>query len=107
MGAGRRLLPWILALAGLVFPLVASTLAVWPVTASWVVLLALVWVAGRRLRLSSGQQLGMALTALPVLFVLAWEGGWFLIPADLAWLIVEFVDWKTIEHRESSTAARP
>jgi hypothetical protein len=24
--------------------------------------------------------------------VLAWEGGWWLIPADLAWLVIELTD---------------
>ena len=29
---------------------------------------------------------------LPVLFLLGFLGGWYLIPADVAWLLVEFAD---------------
>jgi hypothetical protein len=29
---------------------------------------------------------------LPVLLVLGFVGGWCLIPADVAWLLVEFAD---------------
>jgi hypothetical protein len=29
---------------------------------------------------------------LPVLFVLGFIGGWYLIPADVAWLMIEFGD---------------
>lgn len=31
---------------------------------------------------------GMLVALLPVLFMLAWWGGWWLIPADLAWLVL-------------------
>ena len=29
---------------------------------------------------------------LPVLFLLGFFGGWYLIPADVAWLRIEFAD---------------
>jgi hypothetical protein len=32
------------------------------------------------------------LVLLPLLLITAWEGGWLLIPADLAWIAVELAD---------------
>ena len=29
---------------------------------------------------------------LPVLLVLGFVGGWYLIPADVAWLLIEYAD---------------
>ena len=29
---------------------------------------------------------------LPVLFVFGFVGGWYLIPADVAWVLAEFAD---------------
>jgi hypothetical protein len=29
---------------------------------------------------------------LPVLFVCGFIGGWYLIPADVAWLLIEYAD---------------
>jgi hypothetical protein len=34
-------------------------------------------------------RIAVAIIVLPILFVLAWEGGWWLIPADLVWLVIE------------------
>ena len=34
-------------------------------------------------------RIALAVGTLPLLFVAAWEGGWWLIPADLAWLVIE------------------
>jgi hypothetical protein len=39
---------------------------------------------------------------LPVLFLLGFVGGWYLIPADLAWLLIEFGD-----RRRDTTLSAP
>jgi hypothetical protein len=46
-----------------------------------------------------------ALIALPVLVLpLAWWGGWWLIPADLAWLLVTALDGRAERRAEDPTA---
>jgi hypothetical protein len=85
-----RSVPWLLALAGLAVPLLGSGFVLWLPIAVWLVILALIWVV-RRAALPRGRtsRVALALGLLPVLFLLAWEGGWWLIPADLAWLVIE------------------
>lgn len=87
-----RTVPWLLALAGLVIPLVGSGFVIWPLVLAWLVVLALVWLFGAAVAPTRSHRIGAALLLLPVLVVLAWEGGWWLIPADLAWLAMEVVD---------------
>jgi hypothetical protein len=85
-----RAVPWLLALAGLAIPLVGSHFVVWPFVAVWLVTLALLWIFGRP-ALPRRRSLRIALAAgtLPLLFLAAFEGGWWLIPADVAWLAIE------------------
>jgi hypothetical protein len=93
MRLGVRAVPWILALLGLAFPLAGSGLSIWPLVAVWLILLGVVWLVGRfvlpRDRLL---RVGLGVGVLPVLFLTFWEGGWWLIPADLAWLLIEWRD---------------
>ena len=83
-------LPWLLALAGIAIPLVGSGFAVWPVSLAWLLLLGVAWTLGRA-ALSGHRRarIVVAIALLPALFLLAFEGGWWLIPADLAWIAVE------------------
>ncbi len=53
---------------------------------------ALVWLIGRTIETTRAQRMAAALILLPVLVLLAFEGGWWLIPADLAWLAIEGLD---------------
>ena len=85
-------IPWSLALLGLAIPLVGTGFVVWPVVTVWLVVLGSVWLFGRHLLMTRKQRIITALVALPVLFLLAFEGGWWLIPADLAWLAIEILD---------------
>ena len=87
-----RELPWLLALLGLMVPLVAGGLVLWPLVAAWLLILVLLRVLGgtvlpkdRRVRI------GLAIAALPLLVLLAFAAGWCLIPADVAWLVIEVV----------------
>jgi hypothetical protein len=73
---------------GLAVPLVGSRFGLWLPISVWLVVLVVAWLASRWLTPSREQQIIGAVVLLPVLFLLAWEGGWWLIPADLAWLAV-------------------
>lgn len=87
-----RMLPWVLALVGLAVPLIGSGFALWPATMAWLILLGLVWVIGRTQPQTRRARIGFAVVLLPVLFLAGWEGGWWLIPADLVWLVIELAD---------------
>jgi hypothetical protein len=84
-----RMLPWLLALVGLAVPLVLSGFALWLSFVAWLIALGLVWVVGRRQASTRRGRIGFALVLVPYLFL---EGGWWLIPADLAWLVIEVAD---------------
>ncbi len=100
MLARVRSLPWLLALVGLSIPLIGSRFVVWPIVAAWLAALAIAWLVARQTRpRHRGARIALALALLPVLFLLAWEGGWWLIPADLAWLVIELTD----HHRAAAT----
>jgi hypothetical protein len=92
MAVRLRAVPWLIALACLVVPLVGTGFVVWPVVLVWLVVLASLRLFGGGLVPTRRQRIVAALLALPVLFVLAFEGGWWLIPADLAWLAIEVMD---------------
>ena len=87
-----RMLPWLLALVGLAVPLVGSGFALWLSIVAWLIALGLVWVVGRGLPQTRRGQIGFALVLLPFLFTTGYEGGWWLIPADLAWLVIQVAD---------------
>jgi len=89
-----RLLPWLLAVVGLAIPLVRSDFVIWFPIAFWSVPLVLVLLTGRRWLSGSTStiRIAVALVLLPLLAIAVWEGGWFLIPADLVWLAIEVAD---------------
>ena len=84
-----RLLPWLVALIGLAIPLVVSGFIGWQLVIVWLVALALIFVLSRQIVATPPQQIGAALLLLPLLLALAGEGGWWLIPAVLSWLVIE------------------
>jgi hypothetical protein len=93
MRFNARTVPWLLALLGLAIPLVGTGFVVWPLTAVWLVILGLIRLVGRAtLPRDLTLRMGYAAGLLPVLFLLGWEGGWWLIPADLAYLVIEWRD---------------
>jgi len=87
-----RTVPWLLALAGLTIPLLGTGFATWPVAVAWLAVLTPIWLFGGRLVPTRSSRIAAGLLLLPILVVLAFEGGWWLIPADLAWLAVEVAD---------------
>jgi hypothetical protein len=101
-----RSVPWILAPAGLAIPLVASGFVVWPLIAVWLAVLALIWSIGRAgLVAGRANHLAVAIGLLPLLFLLAFEGGLFLIPADIAWLVIELADRRPVTGESGSRDA--
>jgi hypothetical protein len=94
-----RAIPWLLALIGLAIPLVGSGFTLWLIVIVWLCVLALCWVIGRLIPMTRRARIVAAVALLPVLFLLAWEGGWWLIPADLAWLATELAGRGVTEPR--------
>jgi hypothetical protein len=92
MRLGVRLVPWLLALIGLAIPLVGSGFALAPLVTVWLVILSLIWIVGRRaIPRGRGPRVWLAVGLVPLLLAATWEGGIWLIPADLAWLFIELV----------------
>jgi hypothetical protein len=89
---GMRLPPWALAVVGLAVPLAGSGFSLWIPLGLWAVGLGAFWVVGRIVQTTRDQRIAVGLILLPLLFVAAFEGGWWLIPADLAWIAVEWKD---------------
>ena len=91
-----RTLPWLLALTALGILLVVTSFRVWALVLIWLLALALLWAWSRRVKTTRTSRIVGALVLLPILFLLAFEGGWWLIPADLAWLVIELVDRRPV-----------
>jgi hypothetical protein len=90
---GIRTVPWLIAVAGLGIPLLAGGFAGWPYVLLWVALLSVPWIVTREQLTSRRERMKLPAFLLPVLFVFGFPlGGWYLIPADVAWLLIEFAD---------------
>jgi hypothetical protein len=90
---GIRTVPWLLAAAGLGVPLLAGGFAGWPYVLVWGILLIVPWIVTRDRPATRRERIVLPVFLLPVLFVFGFPlGGWYLIPADVAWLLVEFAD---------------
>lgn len=99
-----RTIPWLLAIAGLAIPL-SQQAGLWPFVLGWAVAIGIAWLAGRTVGTTRTHRMAAALILLPVLLVpLAFWGGWWLIPADLAWLLLEALDRDADERRAGSVA---
>lgn len=85
-----RTIPWLLAVAGLGIPLAAGGFAGWPYVIGWTIAL-MVFAVARQRSPAVGYVVRPALL-LPALIVLGFVGGWYLIPADLAWFVIELRD---------------
>jgi hypothetical protein len=84
-----RALPVMLALVGIALPLVGSNFAVWPLSIVWLLVLGIVIVFERRSHVPSATRVFWGVIALPVLFLFGWEGGWWLMPAVFARVLVD------------------
>jgi hypothetical protein len=85
-------LPWLIALAGLATPLLGSELQLWAPVAFWLVMLATVWIVGHALPIPREARILLAVALVPLLFQAGFLGGWWLLPANLTWLAIE---WRT------------
>jgi hypothetical protein len=92
MRVSVRILPWLLAFGGPIILLVRSDFVVWFPVILWTPVLAVAYVARPVGGATRGLRIALALVMLPVLYVFLWEGGWWLIPADLAWLVIELAN---------------
>jgi len=81
--------PLTLALIGIAVPLVGSDFVVWPLSVLWLAVLGVVVMAVKWLHPPRSARVFWGLVALPLLFLLAWEGGWWLIPAGIAQIAVD------------------
>jgi hypothetical protein len=71
-----RAMPWLLAVIGLVIPLVRSGFLLAPLIAAWLIVLAFIWIAGRHaIPGHRGPRVVLAIGVLPLLLAAAWEGG--------------------------------
>jgi len=90
---GIQTVPWLLAGAGLGIPLLAGGFAGWPYVVLWGILLSVPWIVTREQPASRRERMKLPAFLLPVLFVFGLPlGGWYLIPADVAWLLIEYAD---------------
>jgi len=87
---GIRTVPWLIAAASLGVPLLAGGFAGWPYVVLWGILLIVPWIVTREQPASRRERMKLPAFLLPVLLVLGFVGGWYLIPADVAWLVIEF-----------------
>ena len=92
MRLGIRTVPWLIAVAGLGVPLLAGGFAGWPYVVLWGILLSVPWIVTREQPAGRRERMILPAFLLPILFLLGFVGGWYLIPADVAWLLVEFAD---------------
>jgi hypothetical protein len=58
----------------------------------WSILLSVPWIVTREQPASRRERMVLPAFLLPVLLVFGFVGAWYLIPADIAWLLVEFAD---------------
>ena len=83
-------LPWAVALAGLGGSLLASGFEQWLSVALLLVALRLLWLAGQTLSTPSEGRIMLALAFLLILIQAGFLGGWWLIPANLTWLTLQW-----------------
>jgi hypothetical protein len=105
MRIGMRSVPWCLAVAGLGLPLAAGGFAGWPYAVLWSLMLIVAWFATRNQPSDRRDRIILPAVLAPVLFVLGFLGGWYLIPADIAWLLIELADRRRDTSSLRSTTA--
>ena len=76
---GIRTVPWLIAAASLGIPLLAGGFAGWPYVVLWVILLIVPWIVTRDQPASRRERLVLPVFLLPMLLVLGFIGGWYLI----------------------------
>ena len=82
-------LPIGLVILGISVPLVGTSFAVWEWAVTAAVVVGLVIVLARLLHPAPATRVFAGLVALPLLFLLAFEGGWYFIPAVLTKMAID------------------
>ncbi len=82
------IVPLGLTVLGITVPLIGSGFAVLALAAAWALVACLVIVALVIGKPSPQIRVFAGLAALPMLFLLAYEGGWWFIPAVLADMVI-------------------
>lgn len=91
MSSGRRYLwslPWVLALTGLAIPMIGSGFIGWPFVVGWLALLLLVWWVRPLGGASRAARLGTGVLVIGLLALLGTLGGFYLVPAVIAWIVL-------------------
>ena len=88
-----RYLPWLIGVIGLTVPVVGSGFVGWQLVVVWLIGLSLAYAFTRSVIAAPQQKIVAAVLLLPVLLATAWEGGWWLIPADIVWLALALRQW--------------
>ena len=86
-----RWLPWLLALVGLAIPMIGSGFIGWPFVVVWLAILAAIWWIRPLAGADRFTRRALGFAVVPILIVTAFEGGWYLLPAAVTWLVLEFV----------------
>ena len=89
MTRALRALPLGLAILGIAVPLIGTGFAVWEWAVISAAFIGLVILAARLLEPAPTTRVFAGLIALPMLFLLAFEGGWYFIPAVIAKVAID------------------
>ena len=87
-----RSVPWVLALVGLAVPMVGGGFIGWPFVAGWLFILLLVWWVQPLGGASRAARLGMGALVIGLLALLGTLGGFALVPALIAWMMIVAAD---------------
>jgi hypothetical protein len=82
--------PIALAILGIGVPLIGSDFSVWGLALIWAIVIAFVIVGARLAKPTAPMRVFAGLVALTMLFLLAYEGGWWFIPAVLAKMAIDY-----------------
>jgi hypothetical protein len=80
--------PWVLALIGLAVPMVGSGFIGWPFVVGWLAVMLVVWWVRPLGGADRTARLGAGVLAIGGLLLLGTIGGWYLIPAVAAWIVL-------------------
>ncbi len=83
--------PWLVAMVGLAVPMIGSGFIGWPFVVGWLVLLLLFWWIQPLAASDRTTRIGSGIAAVFGLVLLGTLGGFYLVPAVLAWLILVLV----------------
>src|SRR5712671_8128939 len=85
----RWSVPWALALVGLAVPMIGSGFTGWPFVAGWLVVMLVIWWVRPLGGADRTARLAVGAFVVGVLVLLSTLGGFYLIPAVLAWLVLD------------------